>query len=237
MRQFFAVKKDKDILYLEDKQFNHIKNVLRMKSGSKLEVVYLNKRYCASLNDDYLSCKIECELEENKNNKVKKIFYIPILNEDKMSLILQKGTELGIDEFIPVIFERCKIKLDEKSKNKKIERWQKIVENASMQSKRVEVPIIDNIYRVQDIALSADVNLMCSLDKNNVKPLKEILNNINSYATISVLFGPEGGLTKNEEIILEDKGFLKTKLCNNVLRTETVVLYVGSIIDYVCEGE
>ena len=237
MRQFFAVKKENNILYLDKKQFNHIKNVLRMKEGSKIEVVYSDEKYIASLNSDYLTCNILKNLEKEAKKKIKKIFYIPVLVEDKMSFIFQKGTELGVDEFVPLLFERCKIKLDENTKIKKINRWKKIVENASMQSKRIEMPKVSDIVIVNEILPNADLNLLCSLDTDNVKTLKEVLNNVNSCATISVLFGPEGGLTSAEEEILVDKGFIKTKLCNNVLRTETVVLYVGSVIDYLYEGE
>lgn len=237
MKQFFAYKKDKDILYLNKDELNHIKNVLRMKKGEKIEVVCLDKKYEAILNEDYLSCKIIKEINEEYKKSLKKIFYIPVLVEDKMSFIFQKGTELGIDEFVPISFERCKVKITEKNEIKKLDRWRKIVENASMQCKRKSIPMINKIYKVKDIIPSSDVNIVCSLDNTNVKSFKEMLTNLNSYATISVLFGPEGGLTKEEEIILTDKGFVKTRLCNNVLRTETVILYTGSIIDFLYEGE
>ena len=76
------------------------------------------------------------------------------------------------------------------------------------------------------------VNILCSLDKNNVKPIKQILNTNNVCDTINLLFGPEGGITEEEEKKLVEKGFVKTSLGNMVLRTETVIIYLMSIINY-----
>ena len=81
-----------------------------------------------------------------------------------------------------------------------------------------------------------DVNIICSLDKENVKHISEVLTRNNIYGTIAIVFGPEGGITKDEENILVDKGFIKTSLGNRVLRTETVIIFLTSIIEYLRYG-
>ena len=73
---------------------------------------------------------------------------------------------------------------------------------------------------------------MCSLDKNNVKEIKNVLNEETLCDKISIVFGPEGGISPNEEEILVSNGFTKTSLGKNVLRTETVIINVCSIINY-----
>ena len=70
------------------------------------------------------------------------------------------------------------------------------------------------------------------LDKEDVKQIKKVLNVDTLCDKISLVFGPEGGLSKEEEDILQSKGFIKTSLGNNILRTETVIINVCSIINY-----
>ena len=78
---------------------------------------------------------------------------------------------------------------------------------------------------------------MCSLDKRDVKSISSILTLDNCNDTISLVFGPEGGLSKEEEINLSNKGFIKTSLGKDVLRTETVPLMVASIIKYLRDSD
>ena len=76
---------------------------------------------------------------------------------------------------------------------------------------------------------------MCSLDKENVNNICKVLTKSNCNDTITLVFGPEGGLSKKEEDYLENKGFLKTSLGGDVLRTETVPLMIASIVKYLKE--
>ena len=78
---------------------------------------------------------------------------------------------------------------------------------------------------------------MCSLDKNNVKNICKVLTVDNCNDTISLVFGPEGGLSKGEEDLIEEKGFIKASLGDTVLRTETVPLMIASIVKFLKESE
>ena len=111
-------------------------------------------------------------------------------------------------------------------------RWKKIAKESAEQSRQIQIPIIHQIQSIDTIKLSNGVNILCSLDKNNVKPIKQILSTTNIYDTINLLFGPEGGITSEEENKLVQKGFIKTSLGDMVLRTETVIIYIMSIINY-----
>ena len=154
-----------------------------------------------------------------------------------MSFILQHGTELGVSKFIVVEYDHCKYKLPKKDYEKKITRWNKIIKEASEQSYRLSKPVLDTIISSKNIESIANVNIMCSLDKTNVKSICKVLTVNNCNDTISLVFGPEGGLSKNEEDILEAKGFIKTSLGDTVLRTETVPLMIASILKYLKESE
>ena len=231
MQQYFGVKKDGKKLILNSEDFNHIKNVMRMKENDKVIVNYDGISYICSLNKDLLSCEIDSVFKQS-NNKGHIIAYVPLLQEEKMSLVLQKGTELGVDEFVVVYFEHCKFKLPKKDYEKKLLRWNKIVKEASEQSYRVNKVIVREIIDIDQIVLNTNVNILCSLVKNNVKHISDILNTKNCNDTISLVFGPEGGFTNKEEEKLISKGFIRTSLGPNVLRTETVIMFIMSIVMY-----
>ncbi len=236
MQQYFGISKDKNTIKLNNNDLNHIKNVMRMHENDNIIVVYDNKSYICTLNKDLLSADIQEVFKENeKLNDIK--IYVPLLNEDKMSFILQHGTELGVTEFVVVMYSHCKYKLNKKDFDKKLIRWNKIIKEASEQSYRIEKPILENIIEVKNIEADKSVNIMCSLDKRDVKSISSILTLDNCNDTISLVFGPEGGLSKEEEINLSNKGFIKTSLGKDVLRTETVPLMVASIIKYLRDSD
>lgn len=235
MQQYFAKSKDNDILYLNSDDMNHIKNVMRMKENTEIIVVYDDKSYICNLNKDLLSARIDRIFKDNEKN-TNFVCYMPLLSEDKMGEILKHGTELGYTEFVIVQYSHCKYKLKKNDYKKKLIRWNRIVKEASEQCYRINKPNIQSIIDVDSIDDKSNVKILCSLDKNNVKHISEVLTSNNKNDTISIAFGPEGGLSENEEKILVDKGFVKTSLCDNVLRSETVPLYIASVRLYV-KGE
>lgn len=236
MQQYFGKKKENNTLFLDSSDLNHIKNVMRMKENDEVIIVYDKCSYICSLNSDLLSGNIKSVFKE-ENNTSKIVFYVPLVSEEKMSFILQHGTELGVNEFIVVEYSHCKYKLPKKDYEKKITRWNKIIKEASEQSYRINKPILEKIIDVKDIEGLCDVNILCSLDKNGVKSICEVLTRENCNDTISLVFGPEGGLSSSEESIIESKGFVKTSLGRDVLRCETVPLMISSIIKYLRESD
>ena len=236
MQQYFAKDRKNDTLYLNPDDLNHIKNVMRMKKDDLVICVYDNSSYICSLNNDLLSCDIK---KVFKNDEVLPEFvvYVPLLSEEKMSFILQHGTELGITKFIVVEYEHCKYKLPKKDYEKKLNRWNKIIKEASEQSYRINKPVLESIIQTKDIESISNVNILCSLDKNDVKNICQVLTRRNANDTISLVFGPEGGLSLKEEEMLANKGFIKTSLGEDVLRTETVPLMIASIIKYLRESD
>lgn len=231
MQQYFGATKTKNVINLDSKDFNHIKNVMRMKENDEVFVVFDKKRYVSILNNDLKSVTIKEEIEYKKDG-YEIIIYTPVLNDEKMSLIFQKGTELGVTKFIPVEFEHCKYNIDNSKKSKKLERWSKIITEAAEQSYRNDIPKLGEFIKPKDIKSVNGMNILCSLDKNDVKNICEVLNSKSICDRITLVFGPEGGLSEKEEDTIKSNGYQKTSLGNNVLRTETVPLFVISIIKY-----
>lgn len=231
MQQYFSKNRNGEILELNKEDIHHIKNVMRMNAGDKLIVVYESVAYNCKLESDYCHATIESICKQGTENIYVKA-YIPVLPEEKMSFIIEKGTEMGVSEFVPVSFEHSKFTINKEKEIKKIERWLKIAKEASEQSRRLIIPKVNNIIKVSDIEKVTGVNILCSLDKNNVKEIQNVLNERTICDKISIVFGPEGGISNSEEEILVKNGFIKTSLGKNVLRTETVIINVCSIINY-----
>lgn len=231
MQQYFSKKKENEKLILNDNDYHHIKNVMRMKSTDELLICYEKVIYLCSLNEDLKSATIINEYKSDTEN-IEVTAYIPVLSDEKMSFIIEKGTEMGVSKFIPVKFSHSKFVLSKEKEIKKLERWNRIAKEASEQSRRLIIPEVSHIIKIDEIEKVNGVNLLCSLDNQNVKHIQKVLNLDTICDKISLVFGPEGGISKEEENTIENIGFIKTSLGNNILRTETVIINVCSIINY-----
>lgn len=235
MQRYFAKEKTGEDITLYESDLHHIKNVMRGNVGDNIEVVDNGIVYlCQIENISPLKLKIVSLIDEDNEMQTKLSVAISLVNEQKMDLILQKLTELGVSTIIPVKTERSIIKLDDKKSTKKISRWQMICKEASEQSKRNAVPQVTEIMSLQELArIPNSLKLICSLAQNT-KSLGKYIDK----DTKEVLFviGPEGGFTSKEEKYLMDNNFLPVSLGNRVMRVETAAIYVASVINYICEG-
>ncbi len=227
MQRYFSNKLLNNQLYLKKSDSHHIKNVMRIKIGDLIEVVYNNEVYICSL-QTYEQVKIVSKIDiPFKNKKINLI--IPLLQDKKMSFIFQKATELGTYSITITNFEYSDLKLTKEQINKKTERYKKICEGASRQSKRNFIPKIEYLASIKEIKLK-DLNLVCI--PNSSTTLKKCLKNQSNYDKLNVVIGPAGGISKNEEKYLKTKGFNSVSLGSLILRTETVPLVVLSMINY-----
>lgn len=229
MQQYFAKNKG---LELEESDYHHIKNVMRMKTGDLIKIVYDNTFYICKLN---VNKDVDFEIisEEKKNiNKVKIISAFSLIKEQKLDYLLQKGTEVGIDYFIPINTKRSIVKIDSKKDSKKKDRWTRILKEASEQSFRSNIPVIENVLELNDlIKIEADLKLICSLNEKT-ENIKKVLEKNNKCDTILIVTGPEGGFELSEEKKLMENGFIPVSLGNNVLRAETAPIVCASMINY-----
>jgi 16S rRNA (uracil1498-N3)-methyltransferase len=247
MRKFFVEENqiNGEFISILGDDVNHIKNVLRLAQKDKIlvGVKTLEKNYVCEISEilkKEVVCKIIEEAEAQNESNVKIDIFQGLPKADKMELIIQKGTELGVNSFIPVNFKRTVVKFDEKDKSKKLDRWQKIAEVAAKQSGRDNIPQIKNIENVKNICnliSNYDIVLVayeCE-DQNSLKnELKKLSNNKN--LKIAVVIGPEGGIEQEEVEILKSAGAKIVSLGKRILRTETVALAMSAIINYELEN-
>ncbi|MEG1015700.1 MAG: RsmE family RNA methyltransferase [Bacilli bacterium] len=234
MHQYFANNKVNNKIIFSKEDYNHIKNVMRYKPKDMVYAAYDNVRYICEFSPLLDTADI-ISIDEIKKSKRIINAYIPLLEENKMSFVLQKACELGVTNITVVMFSHGKYKLDNTSINKKLKRWNEILRNASMQSQRLDIPSLLGCINIDKINKVTGVNILCSLDKSSVKPLNTVLTNKNIYDIVNIVYGPEGGISKDEEDFLVKQNFIKTSLSSSVLRTETVLIYLMSVINYLEE--
>ena len=223
-----------DIFELSSDDSYHIIKVMRNNIGDKVEVVIDKTLYiCEIIKIDNLVTvkkleEVECDSELSCYVTIAQ----SLVKEQKMDLILQKSCELGASEIIPINTTRSIVKLDKKE-SKKIERWNKILKEASEQSKRIVIPKVNEIMDINDLAkLDYDIKILCTVNELSTS-LKKVLSKDLNNVKIILVIGPEGGFTDSEEKLLIDNGFISTSFGNRVLRTETASLYALSIINYI----
>ena len=158
MPKFFITNKNikEEKIEIIGKDINHIKNVLRKRTGETINICntdtsqdYLCK--ITKLDEKKIILEIIKKLENDNEPKTKISILQGLPKADKMELIIQKAVELGVYEITPVEMKRCVVKLNEKDKAKKIERWQKISEVASKQCGRNIIPKINKISTIKNI--------------------------------------------------------------------------------------
>lgn len=232
MQRYFAKEKINDEFILQDDDLYHIKTVMRMKNGGQVEVVYKNNVYLCNLNiDSSIHIIVDSILEKRENNEPEVILVLPFLKEQKIDLILQKGTELGINKFIFIETERTIVKVDEKKEQSKLDRWSRICKEASEQSMRTDIPTVEILRDKEALGQMDGLKLLCST-KERDKTIKNFLKNNTKCDKIILMIGPEGGLSSKEEMYFENKGFAKITLGTQIMRVETVPIFLASIIRY-----
>jgi 16S rRNA (uracil1498-N3)-methyltransferase len=145
-----------------------------------------------------------------------------IARGEKMDLILQKATELGVVRILPVSSDRTEVKLDEDRADKRILHWQRVLESACEQCGRAQVPLIESPSTLERAArlLAEDPDSKLVLHPEGGQPLSQIT--VGGAATIAI--GPEGGFSDRDLAVLDQVGFQRITLGPRVLRTETAGL-------------
>lgn len=234
---------DKKIV-ITGSDFNHIKNVLRMKIGEEIAVSNGNdnREYRCGI-EEYTDDEVICTLRFIKEDGVElpsKIYLFQGLPKaDKMELVIQKAIELGAYEVIPVAAKRCIVKLDEKKAVAKISRWQGIAEAAAKQSKRGVIPTVHNVMSMQDAieyARNMDIKLIPYELADDMQHTRKMIESVGPDKSIAVFIGPEGGFEESEIEAAFNAGIEPITLGKRILRTETAGLTVLSWLMYQLES-
>lgn len=245
MDRFFIERKilQKDIID-NPEDVKHISKVLRLRVDDNIEVVDSEgKEYICKILDiskEFVEYKITEEVSVQRELKIKINVYQGIPKAQKLDLIVQKLTEIGVSSITPVEFKRCISSIKEEKEDKKIARLKRIIYEASKQSKRNHIPKIEkpkSFKELVDNLKNNSINIVfyeCELE-NNIKTYLNTLD-INSLESIGLIVGPEGGIAIEEIKVLESSGCKILTLGSRILRTETASVVASAIIAYEIEN-
>lgn len=221
----------------------HITRVMRMKEGEEIVVVAKNIAYICKIlafdGDDVLVKPTERTIP-SPELPINVTVACGLPKGDKLELIAQKATELGMFALLPFEAERSIVKWDAKKGAKKQERLQKIAKEAAEQSHRTHIPqIYEPVSFKQLVQLVGKYDVVFIADEEDAKAEKrtrfaEKLKKVYDKKSKSILivFGPEGGISRNEADALLQAGAQTMSLGPRILRAETAPLYALSAISY-----
>lgn len=236
-------------IIIKGQDVNHIKKVLRAEREEELQICNseTGENFLCEIkdiSDKEVYCIIKQRIEQKVESNIEVTIFQGLPKADKMEYVIQKSVELGVYDITPIEMNRCIVKLDDKDKVKKVDRWQKISEVAAKQCGRDIIPQINNIIKIKnicdliknyDIVLVAYENEKQNSIKEQLKNIKDSINK-SKQIKIGVVIGPEGGMDEKDIQLLEESGAKVITLGKRILRTETVALNVLSIIMYELEN-
>ncbi len=237
MYNFFVTSDNKkdNRYFISGDDFNHIKNVLRMSVGEQFLVScdgVSDLCEIKSIESDTVVAEIIGENYQNTNLPINIHLFQGLPKSDKLELIIQKAVELGVASVTPVAMKRSIVKIDDKKKKSKRERWQAIAEAAAKQSKRTLVPQVQEVLSYKEmLAAAKDLDLLlvpyeCA---EGMTATKAALSQIKSGMSIGIIIGPEGGFEPQEIELAKDVGGKIISLGSRILRTETAAITTAAM--------
>lgn len=205
----------------------HIQNVYRLQINDEVRVIdgefeYLTK--ILSISKKEVTLEIIKKMEDNYSLDVNIDMAIGILKNDKMNLVIQKLTEIGVNKIIPLKTKRVVVKINEKK-----EKWETVVREALKQCRGVKFPKVSEIKKICEIDYERyDKIIFAYENSENSKPIFELINKKDK--NILCVIGPEGGITKEEVNFLKEKNAFEVSLGARILRAETASIVVAGIV-------
>ena len=234
MQRYFA-DIDNNGVHLSKDDEHHITHVMRMRVGDQFEVVSSSKLYICEISSlSPLGVKILKEQEEDVELPIPVTLFFALAKGDKIDLVIQKATELGVSHIVLFKSRRCVVNFETKDVSKKLERYQKIAKEASEQCHRLMIPDISIELDIKGIKNHLqEVNYLAY--EKEAGNTSESFNLPNDLKSISIMIGSEGGFDEDEVSYLVKEGFSLVSLGKRILRCETAAIYSLSVLAYKLE--
>ena len=212
---------------LDKSQSHYLTKVMRVKENEVFSLFNKEGEWEAKIlgiSKSIVEFKTTKQLRQKENTKELWLAFSPI-KSNYQNFMIQKATELGVTKFLPIIFDRTVVRKINK------ERLEKIVIEASEQSNRINVPLIESPQTLDIFLKKNSMNLIFTdLNSDNIKIDKSKLTD----KPVCIIIGPEGDFSETErDKILSFKGVQSVKINENILRSETAVISAISIVNYV----
>ena len=237
MHRFFIPQPFAEEMQIIGADAHHISNVLRMRVGQHIQIVSSDRvtalMEIKALTTDAAFVRLVKRIEQVNEPSVRIILAQGLAKGEKMDFIIQKAVEVGVNTIVPVAMEYSVVKLDKNKAEKKVERWQKIAEEAAKQSKRDIVPEVTSVMDLDEVlhSFAGSAKLM-AYEGETKSGLKKVLSAIQNREEILLIIGPEGDKAEKELKAAELAGAQTFSLGNRILRTETAGLVSVTAILY-----
>lgn len=239
MHRFFIdeiiKKEDTQVVIHKSEDVKHIAKALRVRVGEGLEIcdgASMEYTVCVKEISEVVVCDTIQVHDIKRESPLRIDLYQGIAKGSKMDTIIQKSVELGVHSIVPTLMHRSIVKIDASSEKKKIDRWQKIADEAAKQSKRSLIPEIQPLVNVSKLKDLSDYDLvLVAYEKENTLKVKAAIEGF-SGNKVAVFIGPEGGFEASEIEALETLGAKSISLGTRILRTETAGVMLLSILQY-----
>jgi 16S rRNA (uracil1498-N3)-methyltransferase len=213
---------------------HQLQRVLRLPMGAKVLLLDgLGVEFLAEISG-YTKTSVNLHIIEKRpaqgEPKIQLTLYQALLKGEKFDFVLQKGTEIGISRFVPVLMERC---VSDSASPAKLERWTKIVREAAEQSRRGGLPLVTpKIVPLKEAIQADNSDLKIIAWEEATISLKETLARYPNLCGVAVIIGAEGGITAAEVALAQSYGFQPVSLGSRILRAETAGLIAAANIFY-----
>ena len=231
IRIYFPNKIQSDLVaHLPKEQSHYLKDVMRLKVGDIFSIFNSHGEWKTTIQNyekQAVKIKILEKLRDKKNEKNIWLAFTPI-KQNPLNFIIQKGTELGVQKFIPILSERTEVK-DINS-----ERVKKIIIESAEQSNRISIPEVTNLETLKNFIFNFPKEaclIFCDINSNQID-IKKILST-KDMGPICILIGPEGDFSENErKLITGLKQSQSISLAQNILRAETAAVAAVTLVNY-----
>lgn len=234
MECYFTNDKNDNILILDEEDSKHIVKVLRHKINDEIIIIFQQQKYLTKIIT--IMPIVKCEIikilaNSNAELSCKITLVVALLKEQKFDLVIQKAVELGVYQIVPLQLQRCVSVLTKAKAQQKVLRWQNIAKAAAKQANRNLIPIVTPVVFLleQLVQYRSKLNLVAYENSSDINWTNQINSQLSS---ITIIIGPEGGITSEEIVTLQQFNFNSISLGNLILRAETVPLFLISIINY-----
>lgn len=242
-RYFVDFKKGDKTVKIVGEDYHHLKNVLRLKINDELyvsngKIIFYS--VIKEIKKEFIEIELLYEVKENSELDIFVTIAQGMPKSGKFELVIQKTTELGVKEIIPVFSERSVVRFDKNKVESKITRYKKIAKASAEQSRRLIIPKINSFMTIKElIDYSKSFTYKCiayeASNENERNNLSNLLHKIKDNDKILIFIGPEGGVSNKELSLFKDNDFQVISLGKRILRTETAPLFLMSVITYELE--
>jgi 16S rRNA (uracil1498-N3)-methyltransferase len=220
-------------ILLNENASHYLSKVLRMQEGR--ELIVFNGRggeYSAQIKEigkKQIVIQTHQFFADNRQSPLDLHLAIGISRGERMDWVLQKATELGVTRIIPLTTERTEVKIKSDKQDKKMQHWQQIIISACEQCQRNLLPELQEPQSIDDWLKTVTTDCRFVLHHRH----QQSLANIKKPQSVTLLIGPEGGLSEAEITLAENEHFQSLRLGPRVLRTETAPLAAISLVQYI----